>query len=134
MTTVVTSSNRSYHMCRNSALSSGDGRSDPGYFGKTPRPSRVMYTFAVIFRTRRPPTSLRDRHLGPNPRPAGLNTAIRHREHRQPEPADQRDGRGRERRDPRRAAEGDRDRREQQAQDAKPQLGAKATAAEEPDR
>jgi hypothetical protein len=56
MTTVVTSSNRSYHMCRNSAVISVEGRSDSGYFGKAPRPSRVMYTFAVIFRISRPPS------------------------------------------------------------------------------
>ena len=50
MTTVVTSSNRSYHIFRKSALTSFEGRSDPGYVGNTPRPSSVMYTFAVIFR------------------------------------------------------------------------------------
>src|SRR6266566_1908818 len=50
MTTVVTSSNRSYHMFRNSGLGSVEGGPDVGYSGKAPRPSRVMYTFAVIFR------------------------------------------------------------------------------------
>jgi hypothetical protein len=49
MTTVVTSSNRSYHMFRKSGLGSVDGGPDVGYSGNAPRPSRVMYTFAVIF-------------------------------------------------------------------------------------
>ena len=50
MTTVVTSSNRSNHMFRKSGLGSVEGGPDVGYSGKAPRPSRVMYTFAVIFR------------------------------------------------------------------------------------
>jgi hypothetical protein len=50
MTTVVTSSNRSNHMFRKSGLGSVEGGPDVGYCGKAPRPSRVMYTFAVICR------------------------------------------------------------------------------------
>src|SRR5579875_607958 len=55
MTTVVTSPNRSYHMCRKRAVTFGDGRLDPGYSGNAPRPSKVMYTFAVTFRICLPP-------------------------------------------------------------------------------
>ena len=50
MITVETSLYRDIHMCRNSAFAFVVGRSEPGYVGNAPRPSRVMYTFAVILR------------------------------------------------------------------------------------
>lgn len=50
MTTVVTSPYRAIHICRNRAFAVLLDRSEPGYFGNSPRPSRVMYAFAVIFR------------------------------------------------------------------------------------
>src|ERR1700683_1466860 len=53
ITTVVTSEYRSVHIFwKNSSGSSGfpEGRSEPGYLANSPRPSSVMYRFAVIFR------------------------------------------------------------------------------------
>ena len=46
MMTVVTSSNRFGHI----SLASVVYRSEPGFFGNAPRPSKVLYRLAVIFR------------------------------------------------------------------------------------
>src|SRR5579875_1168057 len=50
ITTVVTSLYRGIHMFRKIAGALRISRLEPGYSGNAPRPSRVMYTFAVIFR------------------------------------------------------------------------------------